>query len=110
MTDPLLLEARAKNINRLGELGLEVQFTEVDVRIQDRTRSREDLFAEQARIYGDLFQLCQGAQNCTAFITWGFTDRYSWAEGLTGQPEFPLLFDESYHPKPAYNTIKEALK
>jgi endo-1,4-beta-xylanase len=109
LTDPLLLEARAKNINRLGELGLEVQFTEVDVRIQDRTRRREDLFAEQARIYGDIFQLCQRAQNCTAFITWGFTDRYSWAEGLTGQPEFPLLFDESYHPKPAYNTIKESL-
>ncbi len=104
------LNLLSENIRRHGELGLEVQFTELDVKIQDGKGSQEERLAEQARTYQNLLQVCLSYQNCTAFITWGFTDRYSWLAGLTGNAgESPLLFDESYRPKPAYNAVKQVL-
>jgi endo-1,4-beta-xylanase len=103
------LESLAKNFQRLGELGLEVQFTELEVKVQDGTGSWEDRLAAQAKVYAGLLQTCLQAKNCTAFTTWGFTDRYSWIAGLTGQLDAPLIFDESYRPKPAYYALQKVL-
>ena len=109
LKNPPDLESHAKNIKRFGELGVEVQFTELDIKIAEGTGSKEERLAAQARTYGDLLQVCLRAQNCSAFITWGFTDRYTWISGTTGELDAPLIFDKSYQPKPAYNTIKEVL-
>lgn len=103
------LDLLSANIARLGKLGLEVQFTELDVKIQDGKGSRQERLAAQARQYGDVLRTCLAYKNCTAFITWGFTDRYTWLGSLTGKEEAPLLFDESYRPKPAYDAIKQVL-
>src|SRR3712207_3453313 len=97
---PPKLDALVENMTRLRKLGLEVQFTEVDVQIQQGTGSREERLAAQADAYGTMLKACVIAKNCTAFVVWGFTDRYSWIGGLTGQLDAPLIFDESYHPKP----------
>ena len=40
---------------------------------------------------------------------WSFTDRYSWIPQFTRHPDAPLIFDESYRPKPAYNALVDAL-
>lgn len=103
------MDSLTKNFKRFNDLGLEVQFTELDVKVQDGTGSLEKRFAEQANIYKNLLQICLDAQKCTAFITWGFTDRYSWISDLTGRGEAPLIFDASYRPKPTYNALKEVL-
>ncbi len=103
------LEPLAENFQRLGELGLEVQFTELDVKVQDGTGSWEKRLAEQAKVYAGLLQTCLQAKSCTAFTTWGFTDRYSWIGDLTGLGEAPLLFDKSYRPKAAYKAIQQVL-
>ena len=50
-------------------------------------------------------------RGCTAFQTWGFTDRYSWIPGYTkGAKGRALLFDQDYLPKPAYNALREVLQ
>lgn len=103
------LNLLSENIQRLEKLGLEVQFTELDITIQDGTGSQEQRFMEQAQTYRSLLQTCLAFRSCTAFITWGFTDRYTWLGSLTGQLEAPLLFDESYRPKPAYYALKDVL-
>lgn len=103
------LDLLSQNIQRLEKLGLEVQFSELDVSTQDGTGSKEERFAQQARTYRDLLQVCLSYKNCTAFITWGFTDRHTWLGSLTGQLEAPLLFDEFYRPKPAYYALKDVL-
>ena len=103
------LDSLAQNFKRFNELGLEVQFTEFDMKIQDGKGSREKRITEQAKAYRDLLQVCLQAKNCTAFITWGFTDRYTWIANVTGEVEAPLIFDESYRPKPAYKAIQEVL-
>lgn len=104
------LDSLAKNLQRFGELGLEVQFTELDVKVQDGVGSWESRLKEQAKVYGGLLRTCLEAKTCTGFTTWGFTDRYTWIGDLTGLGEAPLIFDKSYRPKPAYFAMQEALK
>jgi len=97
----------AANMKRYQELGLEVHITEMDVRIT--TPITEEKLAQQARIYRDLLEVSLAAENCTAFVLWGFTDRYSWIPySFTGYGS-GLIFDESYYPKPAYNALIEVL-
>lgn len=107
--EPPNLEALAWNIKRHNELGLEVQFTELDVQVMKAKGSMEKRLADQGRVYGDILRVCLAAKSCTAFMTWGFTDRYSWIYDLVGQVEAPLIFDKSYRPKPAYDALKEVL-
>jgi len=102
-------EAVAANVARLGALGLQVHITEMDVRIQDGTGTVDERLAAQANIYRDMMDVCLASSACKAFVTWGFTDRHSWIPLFTDNPDVPLLFDESYRPKPAYYAIMDAL-
>jgi endo-1,4-beta-xylanase len=104
------LDSLAKNFQRFGELGLEVQFTELDVKVQDGVGSWDSRLKDQAKVYAGLLKTCLEAKSCTAFTTWGFIDRYTWIGDLTGLGEAPLIFDKSYRPKPAYHAMAEVLK
>jgi endo-1,4-beta-xylanase len=92
-----------ENYKRFRDLGLEVHLTEVDVTLAG-TAPRAERFAAQAKVYKDLLGTCL-AVKCTAFITWGFTDAFSWRSAGA-----PLPFDSDYQPKPAYFALLEALK
>ena len=101
----------AKNVDRLGKLGLEVQITEMDIAITDQPGvDLQTQLQAQAKIYGEVAQMCVAAKNCTAIVFWGFSDRYTWMTSLIGQGGKPLIFDEFFRPKPAYEAVKEALK
>jgi len=99
------------NIRRLTELGLQIQITELDVRLPvdaAGTASVMDI-AKQAEIYGEIVSLCLKFSHCTAIQTWGVTDQYSWIPG-----EFPgqgaaLLFDPHYQTKAAYQAFRTSL-
>lgn len=99
----------AANMERLAQLGMQVQITELDVRIQNGSGSTEERLNAQAEVYDDMLAVCLDASNCTAFTTWGVTDRYSWIPGFTGNPDAPLMFDTNYQPKPAYNSVANRL-
>jgi endo-1,4-beta-xylanase len=99
------------NIKRLTDLGLEVQITELDVRLPvDATgaASAADL-ATESRIYRQVAALCLGSARCTALQTWGFTDKYSWIPGEYHGLGAALEFDFHYAPKPACDALREAL-
>ncbi|NET62936.1 MAG: endo-1,4-beta-xylanase [Moorea sp. SIO1G6] len=100
----------AANIQRLGELGLEVRITEMDVQIYSGKGTREEKLAAQAEVYRDIMSVCLDAPNCKSFATWGLSDNYSWIPYFFDRPDSPLLFDESYRPKPAYNALVEELQ
>jgi endo-1,4-beta-xylanase len=99
----------AANIARLYALGLEVQITEMDVQIQNGQGTMDERFNAQAQVYRDVMNVCLNAPNCTSFVTWGFTDRYSWIPQFTGNADAPLLFTEGYTPKPAYTSLIDIL-
>jgi endo-1,4-beta-xylanase len=102
------LKEVAKNIRRLGGLGLEVHITECDVRIKEPVTAKK--LEEQAKIYRYLMEVCLAEQHCTAFITWGFTDAASWVPSFFKGHDQALPFDRAYHKKPAYEALIEALK
>ena len=98
------------NMQRLAALGLKVQITEMDVQIQGATQPMAQRLALQAQVYYDMLHTCLVVTTCEAFVMWGFTDRYTWIPSATGHPDAPLIFDTSYHPKPAYTAILQELK
>lgn len=99
----------AANMERIAALGLQVQITEMDVKIQNGTGSTDDKLAAQAEVYNDVLHTCLQQKAGTALLTWGFTDEYTWIPGYTGKPDAPLPFDKDYKPKPAYAALQTAL-
>lgn len=102
----------AANMKRLGELGLQVQITEMDDRYP--VNSTDAILQPQAGDYRKLLATCLDSSYCTAFVTWGVNDLYSWLRdsGLDfyDNPTVkPLLFDDAYQPKPAYYAVLDVL-
>jgi endo-1,4-beta-xylanase len=102
------------NIERLTALGVQVQVTEMDVGLplgaDGRPANRADL-ARQADIYRFAASACLRQPGCTAFQTWGFTDKYTWIPGYTkGAKGEPLPFDRAYAPKPAYESLLDVFR
>ena len=97
------------NMQRLTALGLEVQITEMDVKTQDDARPLAAKLAAQAQLYGEMLHTCLSVARCTAFVMWGFTDAHSWIPAATGHPDYPLIFDAEYRPKPAYFALQQVL-
>ncbi len=97
------------NMQRLIDLGLEVQFTEVDVRLQGGTGSYEDKLEQQAQRYRDIAYVCGQTPECTGIIFWGFTDKYSWINNRHGAGTDAMLFDENYNPKPGYFAMRDEI-
>jgi endo-1,4-beta-xylanase len=105
-TDPPEPAAITDNAARLGELGLAVRISEMDVRIR-RVR-RGDPLARQRRVYHDAVAACAGVDGFAGVTFWGVTDAHSWVHEEFGR-DAPLLFDRDYAPKPAYFGAREAL-
>jgi endo-1,4-beta-xylanase len=102
----------AANMRRLARLGVQVQITEMDVglaTVHGVVQADSQELRNQADIYGSVASACAKDPGCTAFQTWGFTDKHSWIPGFTkGREGAALLFDANYQPKPAYRAVLNA--
>ena len=129
LLDAARLSSLDANINRLAALGLQVHITEMDVglplRISEQTAGQSNpastlasgsavdtaALQRQAGLYGLVAAVCARDPGCTAFQTWGFTDRYSWIPAFThGQRGAGLLFDADYKPKLCYDAVLKAFE
>lgn len=116
-TDPGLApspESVAANLARLGEAGLSVYVTEMDVRVPVVDgRADPAAVARQARLYQDLAAVCFDSAHCRGITLWGFTDARSWITDnpgtFSGQGS-AHPFDTSYRPKAAHNSLSAALR
>jgi endo-1,4-beta-xylanase len=97
------------NMQRIAELGLQVHITELDVQIQGGQGTDQERLMQQAQLYGDVARVCISVEACTSLAMWGFTDQHTWIPAETGHPDAPLIFDQSYQPKPAYSALVAAL-
>jgi hypothetical protein len=96
-----------EGIRRLGELGLEVHISELDVPIWYLGPSTiPERLALQPEIYRRVAQACQTQPACARITTWGFTDRITYRCCNAK----PLPFDEEYRPKPAWAVLQEVLR
>lgn len=111
--DPKEFESIKANIARLAALGIEVHITEMDVALDvdaaGKLLDQSDL-QKQADLYRLVAAACFDQPRCTAFQTWGFTDKYTWIPDYTkGKQGAPLLFDSAYAAKPAYKAVLDSL-
>jgi endo-1,4-beta-xylanase len=88
-------------------LGLDVGITELDAAIYLPTSAQK--LDEQAAVYSDVLDACLAVSRCRTFVTWGFTDKYSWIPGELPGFGDALPFDASYAPKPAFTAIRRGL-
>lgn len=58
--------------------------------------------AAQRDAYETLLEICLANPNCKNFFLWGLNDGSSWIPGQFPGQGAPLLFDDSFNPKPAY--------
>jgi endo-1,4-beta-xylanase len=95
------------NIQRLADLGLQVNISEMDVRIKDVAGDKAAKLQRQRQVYRDVVAACVAVPRCEAVTLWGFTDAHSWIDAAFGADD-PLLFDEQYRAKPAFFGVAEA--
>ncbi len=98
-------ETLKRHMDELAALGLLVRISEIDVTGDDPEAQIEQ--------YLIALDVCLRSQNCTAFSTWGITDRYG---STTRADRYPLIYgtsllwDSNLVPKPAVYMLKERLR
>ena len=113
-----LLQNVKDSVKRFADLGISVEFSEVEVgiRLDDidfSTAAGKSLYArrlqDQAKVYGSLAKIAVESGNVSEFIIWMVSDRYSQNAVGTGYGDTSLL-DTEFKPKPAYYAVLDALK
>ena len=97
----------AQNVARFAQLGVQVRFTELDVRIPLPADSNE--INTQNQYYTNIINACLGNTACAGVTIWGFTDKYSWVPDTFGGEGQALIYDANYNQKPAYTAVHNAL-
>ncbi|KAL3777160.1 hypothetical protein ACHAW5_000147 [Stephanodiscus triporus] len=97
-----------RQIRRIGELGLGVNISEMDVRVS-RLRRGVDRDAAQTTIYRDVLRAALSEPSFSGIWLWGFSDRHTWVKNFY-HDDSPLIFDDAYERKSAYRGVEEALR
>jgi endo-1,4-beta-xylanase len=96
------------NLQRFADLGLDVDITELDVRMV--LPATPALLATQASWYAQIMQDCIAVRRCVDFTVWGYADKYSWIPWSSKNQGAADIYDENLIPKPAYAALLNALK
>ncbi len=109
-------EELEKSLQQYSSLGLQVQFTEVDISVyggnqggqiirgqaQAEATFTPEMEQQQLEKYKMAFELFRKyKKHITGVTFWNISDRSTWLNGR-GRKNFPLLFDANLQPKKAY--------
>jgi endo-1,4-beta-xylanase len=107
-------------IERYSSLGLEIEFTEVDISAYkwDEARDESQFFSfmpedrkkDQTKRYMELFTVASQYEAVKNITTWGVSDSYTWLDyfPVKNRKNWPLLFDEQYREKDFIPALIEA--
>jgi endo-1,4-beta-xylanase len=98
-------------IKKFTDLGLKVEFTEVDARLR-LFNNYEDPYRAQAEFYGQLLGVCLDNPGCTGITFWGYTDAACWLSNqlIFPEPNEPFLFDRELNPKPVIGSLYQQFR
>lgn len=96
-----------KALHMYGQLGLQVQITELDLHNADPS---EESMHQLALRYQKLFEILveakrTGKANITAVTFWNLLDENSWLSGFRRETSYPLLFQGKCEAKEAYYAV-----
>lgn len=110
-------EELEKSIQMFSSLGLQVQFTELDISVyagrqggqlingekqQEKAVFTPEMEQQQLEKYKMAFEVFRKYRKKITGVTfWNVSDRYTWLDGR-GRKNYPLLFDTNLQPKKAY--------
>ncbi|MCE6992746.1 endo-1,4-beta-xylanase [Dyadobacter sp. CY323] len=104
------------DLAKFKSIGLEIQFTEVDIAMFDRTSEKkyelgkqriysEDIIDKQAKQYEILFRVCREEPAVTGITLWGGADWPNFLSKRLKTSAYPYLFTEKMTPKKAFYSI-----
>lgn len=110
-THPPDMNEVVQNMQRFGNLGVQVYVTEFDVNMSNVPAPDSVRDNIEAGIYYEMMRACIEAGDCHSFSELGITDKETWYNymGPTTADARPLMFDKNYHPKPAFYAFRNAL-
>ncbi len=91
------------------DMGLEVAFTELDIRHNSLPASDAEV-QKQADGYVAVVGACLDVPGCVGVTVWEFTDKYSWIPDALPNQGNALLWTADYKPKPAYDAVMALLR
>ncbi|OWZ18184.1 xylanase [Phytophthora megakarya] len=74
-----------KNLERFTALGLDVAFTELDVKTSSTTPSETEQ-EQQVKVYTNVVSACQQVEDCVGVTIWDFDDTYTWLSNAAPLP------------------------
>lgn len=92
-------------IHRLGNLGLRINISEMDVRVSQLAPDLRHV--AQRQIYHDIIAAALTEPAFDGVWLWGFTDKHTWVTKFYFEDE-PLVFDEFYGRKESYYGLRDA--
>ncbi|MCA2219183.1 endo-1,4-beta-xylanase [Jidongwangia harbinensis] len=95
------------NLQRFADLGVEVQITELDIRMDLPADAAK--LAQQAEDYATVVRACLAVAPCSSITVWQVSDRESWVPSTFAGQGAALLFDEDRAAKPALEATIAAL-
>ncbi|KAH8750851.1 glycoside hydrolase superfamily [Diaporthe sp. PMI_573] len=100
--------ALTSQLNIYVALGLEVAYTEVDVRFSSLPSTAAGL-AQQATDYGSVVSACLAVSKCVGITVWDFDDKYSWIPSTFSGQGDACLYWANLTTKPAYDNVRKLL-
>lgn len=119
LNEPTAQELEA-SIKKFGDLGLEVQITELDMSVYPKEHERrakkdtdtseltEAMTQKQTAQYKMLFDTFRKHKGTLTGVTfWNVSDKSSWLDNfpVPGRKDYPLLFDQNLKPKDAFWSV-----
>jgi endo-1,4-beta-xylanase len=98
-----------KNIARFAGADVRVHITEMDYGVRCVPGTLAQKLEAQRRKFHDITAACVAVPRCRSISTWGVGDSDSWFRWSLHNPDWPLLFDDAYNPKPGYDGVVTAL-
>lgn len=95
-------------LRRFTSLGVEVAYTELDIR-HSRLPASQQALVTQGNDFANVVGSCLDVAGCVGVTVWSFTDKYSWIpETFSGEGD-ALIYDRNFNKKPAWTSISSVL-
>ncbi len=102
-------ESLAATLRNFTALGLEVAWTEVEIR-HTQLPPNATALQQQAQDYAAIVGSCLDVKECVGVTVWQFTDKYNWVpQSLPGEGD-ACLWSADYQRRPAYDAIMDLLR
>jgi endo-1,4-beta-xylanase len=110
---PLTWNGLNKFLKEIKRLNLQVYVTELDVDDQEFPADIPERDRLVGEVYRSFLENILRQESLKAILTWCLSDRDSWLQGFRprkdGLPQRPLPFDADLNPKPAFNSLRDAI-